>query len=164
LHTDQAEERAIAPVVGGSAAFRRFLADELIPVIEQRYQVAKSRALIGESLAGLFVVETLLVQADLFDVYIAVDPSLWWNAEVLPRRVAGGWPVELDHTRTLWMASSSEPSIRVPFDAMRRALERHAPVQLRWQAHTLPRETHASVFHPAALQALRAVLGPVSAD
>jgi hypothetical protein len=28
----------------------------------------------------LFVIETLFVQND-FDTYIAIDPSLWWNAE-----------------------------------------------------------------------------------
>ena len=37
--------------------------------------------LVSWALAGLFVVETLFLQPDLFDTYIALDPSLWWNAE-----------------------------------------------------------------------------------
>jgi len=74
-------DRRIAPLVGGSATFRQFLAEELLPQIHAFYNVNDEAAIIGESLAGLFVIETLFVQNDLFDTYIAIDPSLWWNAE-----------------------------------------------------------------------------------
>src|SRR5262249_44440530 len=37
--TTNEEDEEIAPVVGGSAAFRRFIADELMPAVEQRYRV-----------------------------------------------------------------------------------------------------------------------------
>src|SRR5687767_10556351 len=81
--TDDPEDRKIAPVVGGSAVFRRFIRTELMPLIEARYRTTKERAIVGESLAGLFVVETLLLEPDLFDTYIAFDPSLWWNNKQL---------------------------------------------------------------------------------
>lgn len=74
-------DRSIATVVGGSAAFRSFIADELMPLVRTLYRVNDQSAIIGESLAGLFVVETLFVQPELFDTYIALDPSLWWNAQ-----------------------------------------------------------------------------------
>ena len=74
-------DRQIAPQVGGSATFRQFLAEELLPQIHAFYNVNEEAAIIGESLAGLFVIETMFVQNDLFDTYIAIDPSLWWNAE-----------------------------------------------------------------------------------
>src|SRR5688500_10978307 len=51
--TDNPEDRKVAPVVGGSAAFRRFIRDELIPVIDARYRTTTERAIVGESLAGL---------------------------------------------------------------------------------------------------------------
>ena len=76
-----ASDRDIAPTVGGSAAFRGFVADELMPLVRTLYKVNDETAIIGESLAGLFVVETLFVQPALFDAYIALDPSLWWNAQ-----------------------------------------------------------------------------------
>lgn len=77
--TSVATDREIAPQVGGSAAFRAFLREELIPTIESRFGAAPRRALLGESLAGLFVVETVLVEPKLFDDFIAISPSLWWN-------------------------------------------------------------------------------------
>src|SRR5690606_10099855 len=76
--TEVAEDRKIAPRVGASAAFRQFIRDELIPAIDARYPTTRERAIVGESLAGLFVVETLLTEPAMFDTYIAIDPSLWW--------------------------------------------------------------------------------------
>lgn len=65
------------PLPGGAAVFRRFIAEEVRPFIEVRYPAAPRTALMGESLAGLFVVDTLLEAPTLFDDYIAVSPSLW---------------------------------------------------------------------------------------
>ncbi|MBL2545244.1 alpha/beta hydrolase, partial [Klebsiella pneumoniae] len=68
------QDRKIAPRIGGSAAYRAFLREELMPQVRQRYPTTDERALIGESLAGLFVVETLLQEPTLFNSYIALDP------------------------------------------------------------------------------------------
>jgi len=74
--TQSAEDKKIAPQVGGSAAFRQFIRSELMPVVNTRYRTTAETAIMGESLAGLFVVETFFVEPDLFDTYIAFDPSL----------------------------------------------------------------------------------------
>ena len=95
--TEKAEDQRIAPRVGGSAAFRAFIRDELMPEVKKRYRTTNESAIVGESLAGLFVVETFLLAPEMFDTYIAFDPSLWWNDEKLvngagdaaPRQAAG---------------------------------------------------------------------------
>src|SRR3546814_18410484 len=51
----------------------------ILPFIEARYRTGERRAVMGESLAGLFVIDTLVRQADLFHDYVAVSPSLWWD-------------------------------------------------------------------------------------
>lgn len=79
VHSDS----AIATHVGGSAEFRDFFRAELIPEIDRRYRTTGERSIIGESLAGLFIVETFLREPNLFDHYIAFDPSLWWNKGAL---------------------------------------------------------------------------------
>ncbi|WP_420155882.1 alpha/beta hydrolase [Siphonobacter sp.] len=83
--TEVAKDKEIAPVVGGSEKFRAFIKEELFPEINKRYRVTTKKSIIGESLAGLFVVETFLLTPDLFDHYIAFDPSLWWNNHYLVR-------------------------------------------------------------------------------
>src|SRR3712207_3190769 len=77
--TENESDKKIAPRVGGSGAFRKFIRDELMPQVKSRYRTRAETAVVGESLAGLFVIETFLVEPDLFDTYIAFDPSLWWN-------------------------------------------------------------------------------------
>jgi predicted alpha/beta superfamily hydrolase len=79
--TSNEDDKKIAPQVGGSLAFRQFIRNELMPEIRERYRTTSETAIVGESLAGLFVIETLLLEPDLFETYIAIDPSLWWNNE-----------------------------------------------------------------------------------
>lgn len=160
--TASAEDRKIAPVVGGSAAFRTFLRDELMPVVNARYRTTGETAVMGESLAGLFVVETFFVEPGLFDSYIAFDPSLWWNGGALLRVAAwrlqgiGGTP------QALYLASSGEPELARLTGLLAEALRRHAPAALTWHHEPMPGETHATIYHPAALLALRRLFPPAA--
>src|SRR3954464_12616037 len=106
--TENAEDRKIAPQVGGSASFRRFIRSELIPTVKARYRTTAESAIIGESLAGLFVVETLLTDPDLFDIYIAVDPSVWWNDGALIKSAPRQLSSLRDRAKTLYLASSRD--------------------------------------------------------
>ena len=72
--TEVKEDKEIAPIVGGSEAFRSFIQKELIPEINSKYRTTKEKGIIGESLAGLFVTETFLLYPQMFDFYIAFDP------------------------------------------------------------------------------------------
>ncbi len=69
--------------VGGKAElFRKFLAEELLPQAESHLPSGTRvgrRILIGHSFAGLFVLETLRTAPAMFDDYVALDPSLWWD-------------------------------------------------------------------------------------
>lgn len=157
--TEQAEDRKIAPRVGGSAAFRRFLREELMPMVEARYRTTQERALIGESLAGLFVVETWALEPTLFDHYIAIDPSLWWNKEGLTASTAQALKARPASVRpALFMASSSEPTIAAP--AGRFAAMLGEAGATHWQHRPLPQETHLTIYHPAALIAVRQLFKP----
>jgi predicted alpha/beta superfamily hydrolase len=56
--TEVDADKKTAPRVGGSKAFRAFVRQELMPQVKARYRTTKESAIVGESLAGLFVVET----------------------------------------------------------------------------------------------------------
>lgn len=156
--TEDPKDRAIAPRVGGSAAFRAFLRDELIPAVEARFRTTRERALLGESLAGLFVVETWALEPGLFDSYIAIDPSLWWNREGLTARAAERLKAPLDREPALFIATSSETTIARPVERFAALL---AEAQLKtWHHEPMPQETHMTIYHPAALRALRQLFKP----
>ena len=155
--TRMASDSAIAKRVGGSAAFRAFIRDELIPAVNTRYRTTGERTLLGESLAGLFVVETLLLEPTMFTHYVAFDPSLWWNKQALTA-VA---PVHLKSfdvkPRSLYLASSSEDidDSRMEFVTMWRA-NSPKPVQMIF----VPRQDlqHATIFRGEAAKALISAL------
>lgn len=67
------------PQSGHARLFIQFIQAELIPYIKQHYKTTANRTVIGESLAGLLATEILLRQPTLFNQYIIVSPSLWWN-------------------------------------------------------------------------------------
>jgi hypothetical protein len=136
----------IAPHVGGSGAFRRFLREELVPEIERRYRTTKERSIVGESLAGLFIVETFLDEPTLFTHYIALDPSLWWNAGMLVDS-ARSRIARFDHVpRTLYLASSREPGTSVGSAQIAALLRAGAPKELRWTYAPRPDLEHATIF------------------
>lgn len=70
------------PNAGGSEKFIRFIAEELQPYIKSTYKVSRS-LLIGQSLGGLLASEIVLKKPELFDDYIIISPSLWWDDESL---------------------------------------------------------------------------------
>ncbi|MBO1750087.1 alpha/beta hydrolase [Stenotrophomonas indicatrix] len=149
-----AEDRKIAPRIGGSAAYRDFLRDELMPQIRQRYATTDERALIGESLAGLFVIETLLQEPALFNSYIALDPSLWWNHGALLSGAGKQVPSVARSGARLFLASSGQPELAASSARLAAVLQQASPATLvKYQP--LPEETHATIYHPAALQGLR---------
>ena len=63
--------------------FISFIEKELEPYIQNNYKVNRIRTIIGQSLGGLLATEILLKKPFLFDNYIIVSPSLWWNNESL---------------------------------------------------------------------------------
>ena len=161
--TSTAEDREIAPHIGGSEKFRAFLRDELMPEINSRYRTSGETAIVGESLAGLFVVETLLMEPGLFDTYLAIDPSLWWDSERLVETaltLPGG---QFEEKRTLYLAASSQAGILEPTARLAHLLSEGAPL-IDLIHSEFPGETHGTVYHPAALEGFRRVLGPIDPD
>lgn len=158
--TQNEEDRKIAPRVGGSAAFRTFLREELMPDVKARYRTTEETAIVGESLAGLFVIETFLLEPDLFDSYIAIDPSLWWNDASLVQSAPERLRSLPKSKKWLWFCSSGEER-GDGTERLAEALQRaNTPSGLLWRFEPMRAEKHATIYHPAALIAFRAVFSP----
>lgn len=61
--------------------FVDFLSTELIPHIDTNYNTSPYRLLVGHSLGGLTAIDILTKVPQLFNAYIAIDPSMWYNNE-----------------------------------------------------------------------------------
>ena len=158
--TEDPEDKKIAPRVGGSQAFRTFIRRELMPAIRARYRTTDETAIVGESLAGLFVVETFLKEPDLFNTYIAFDPSLWWNKEGLVNSAAADLKSGLGQRRTLYMATSSEGNAGGYMTRFAAIVASDAGPLVTSKHVTYANELHSTIYHPAALVAFRELFKP----
>ena len=59
--------------------FLDFLGKEVIPYVEKKYPANGDRTLYGHSYGGLFSTYAMLTKPQLFDAYLASDPSYHWN-------------------------------------------------------------------------------------
>ena len=57
-----------------SKQYLRFIRMEIVNYIDAKYRTSKKRMLFGWAYGGGFVIETMLLEPDLFDVYIASSP------------------------------------------------------------------------------------------
>jgi predicted alpha/beta superfamily hydrolase len=151
------KERAIAPHAGGTDRFRRFVREELQPEIARRYRVTGESAVVGESFAGLFVIETLLEDPGLFDTYVAIDPSVWWSDGALvksaPERLAR-WAAG---PKRLWVATADYKETQDGVAALMAAIHERAPAGLTATQDPLPAEHHGTIFPVAEVRAYRAL-------
>ena len=68
---------------GGGEAFASFIEQELMPYVDSLYPTAPYKIFIGHSLGGLTVVNTLIHHPQMFNAYLAIDPSMWWDNQLL---------------------------------------------------------------------------------
>ncbi|XXF75184.1 alpha/beta hydrolase-fold protein [Myxococcaceae bacterium GXIMD 01537] len=156
-------DRTVAPRIGGSAAFRAFLRDELMPEVRQRYRVTEETAIIGESLAGLFIVETFFEEPELFGTSIALSPSLWWNNEEQVRRAGERLEARPDLRAVLYLSSANEEDIAPASARLASALLKSAPVGLRWRYEPRPDLRHHTIYRAVAPGVLREHFAPSAA-
>ena len=148
------KDREIATETGESANFRAFINEELIPEINNKYRTTAKKGLIGESLAGLFVMETFLLKPGDFDFYISFDPSLWWNGHYLDKNVADYLVNFPDKKTVIWFASSSEEGMSKATHAVANGLEKVAPEKLSWKYSDEPKEKHNTIFRATKNKAI----------
>ncbi|WP_248284937.1 alpha/beta hydrolase [Alteriqipengyuania abyssalis] len=152
-----AEERKLFPTAGDAATFRAFIRNKVKPLVEANYRTSGEDAVMGESLAGLFIAETWLIEPGLFDKYAAIDPSLWWHDVALGKSAAA---VVKDGRRRgpILLSFSNEG----PMTEKGTRLVAEAAGD---KACLLPRDdlTHATAYHVLTPQALQ-FLFPTGAE
>ncbi len=153
------EDLKYLPENGGAQKFRQHLLEEVMPFINDRCRTSDESAIIGESLAGLFIVETFLHAPESFTHYVAISPSLWWRDMDLSKEAAAVLQAEsFPSDRSLYLTIADEGGTMI--EGMQRvvkALENKAPENLTWWYQPKPEEHHNTIYNPATLEALRLI-------
>jgi len=163
----------LPPFVGGGEAFTSFLEKELMPYIESKYQTAPYRMMIGHSMGGLMVINTLLHHSHLFNSYLAIDPSLWWDNDLMVKQADSIFQQKKFDGKSLYIAmanngitegmdlstvmkdTTEESANSRPMLLFSDVLESRKAYGLRWKFHYYPDDNHGSVTMIAAYDALR---------
>jgi predicted alpha/beta superfamily hydrolase len=134
---------------GKSAKFMAFVEKELQPYITEHYRTGQ-RTLIGQSLGGLLATEFLAKKPQLFDDYIIVSPSLWWDHQSLIKFVN---PAKLSG-KSVYIAVGKEGDV-MENDAqlLSIALKQNTSANIIFRP--FEKETHATILHNAVYDAFR---------
>lgn len=73
---------------GGADLFIRFLTEEVVPFINDRYRTTSYKVLIGFSNSGLLTIYTLATKPESFDAYVACSPSIAWRYDYFKEKMA----------------------------------------------------------------------------
>ncbi|MEP6613701.1 MAG: alpha/beta hydrolase-fold protein, partial [Mucilaginibacter sp.] len=160
-------------VSGGGENFIKFISNELFPYIDKHYPTAPYRVFSGHSLGGLTVANTLINHTGLFNAYIAIDPSLWWDNQKLLKQAQQQLLKINFSKKSLFVAIANNMSPGVDTMSVIRdtlnpntlttrsvlpfvkALKETNPQGLRWNYKFYPNEPHGTVELNAEYDAVR---------
>ena len=156
------EDQQRYKTAGKSAKFIAFIEKELQPYIEKKYKGNGPKMLIGQSLGGLLATEILLKKPILFDKYIIVSPSLWWDNGSLLNHTTGMLE-KMQRKTDIYVGVGKEgltpgatPRVmetdaNLLAEKIRNVKNKIITVQFDY----LPGEDHGTIMHQAVFNALR---------
>jgi predicted alpha/beta superfamily hydrolase len=131
------------PTGGGADKFLRFINSELVALIDSTYPANSERCIIGHSAGGFFAIYALENQPDLFNSFICIDPSLWYDDKSCVRKMPDFLKNNRDIKKSIFISLSNEKEMGVfPFIEV---LEKYAPEGLKWDYIHFKNETHNSL-------------------
>lgn len=97
------------PDSGGAKNFLSFLTTELAPHIETQYMTQPYRLLIGHSDGGMFGLYANLEKPSFFTSLIIIDPSVWWDSQVMIKKLKKRLSSPPSNPVTLYMSAANNP-------------------------------------------------------
>ncbi len=148
---------------GKSENFIAFLEQELQPFIEKKYKTTSSKTIIGQSLGGLLATEILLKKPTLFNKYIIISPSLWWDnasllnqsSEILQNTFKQKTDVYIGVGKEGLAPSDTPHVMEVDANLLVEKIKKTKSENLKVYFDYLPQEDHATISHQAVFNAFR---------
>ncbi len=161
-----------AKTSGGGENFIAFIEKELMPHIVAKYPAAPYKMFIGHSFGGLAVMQTFVHHTDLFNAYICIDPSMWWDKQTLLKQTEKALAGRKFDGKSLYLgiANTLEEGMDIKkaekdtsvdskhirsILALQAALEKNKKNGLQYRGKYYPDDTHGSVPLITEYDALR---------
>ena len=158
-----AENQKRDPTSGKSANFISFIESELQPFIEKIYKTNNSKTIIGQSAGGLLATEILIKKPKLFNKYIIISPSLWWDNGSLLNGKSEIYQENFQENTDIYIGVGKEglapteiPHVmEVDANLLAEKLKSTKSKHVKVHFDYLPEEDHATITHQAIFNALR---------
>ena len=151
------------PTTGGASKFISFIEQELQPYIDKTYKTNTSKMIIGQSLGGLLATEILLTKPQLFDKYVIISPSLWWddgaflkvNSVILSETFSQKIDVYIGVGKEGITPGVGNHVMEVDANLLADKIQQAKNKNLTVYFDYMPEEDHATSSHPAIFNAFR---------
>ncbi len=161
--TTVAKDKEAFPTTGSSENFMAFIEQELQPYINKTYKTSGNSFLIGQSLGGLLASEILIKKPHLFNNYLIVSPSLWWdNKSLLDKAVEQSVNQNIKAPKIIYIAVGADEE-KGMINPAKKLYSIYKKKKLKTQKiifNKLPNEDHATVLHQAISDAFKAIFPP----
>lgn len=152
---------------GGADNFIKFLEEELRTHIDTTYRTLEFNIIVGHSLGGLLTSHIMLEKPSLFNAYIHLSPSIWWDNKLLVKKaelklknwslkrnifVYYGYELETDSV-SIHQESTEELISKI---------KESRPKSLKLKTSFTPSETHNSLVLKSTYEALEFVFDKYS--
>lgn len=146
------------PTSGHSDKFIAFIEKELQPFIEKKYNANNSKTLMGQSLGGLLGTEILLTKPTLFNKYVIVSPSIWWNNGSILNLDSAILQENFSQQTDIYIAVGKEgltpteiPRVmEVDANLLTEKIKASKSKNIKVYFDYFPLENHGTILHPAA--------------
>ena len=153
------------PTTGHSDAFISFIERELQPFIALKYKTNNDKTIIGQSLGGLLATEVLLKQPALFNKYIIISPSLWWDNGSLLHQNSDLLAAHFNQPTDIYIGVGKEgltptaiPRVmEVDANLLAEKIKQTKNKNLNVFFDYLPEENHGTIMHQAVLNAFKLI-------
>ncbi|QMU27847.1 alpha/beta hydrolase [Adhaeribacter radiodurans] len=157
------KDRKKYPTTGHSDKFISFLEKELQPFIEKKYKANSAKTIIGQSLGGLLATEILFKKPTLFNKYIIISPSLWWDNGSLLNQASSLLLDSFSQKTEVYLGVGKEgltptdlPRVmEVDANLLAEKIKSSKSKSVTCFFDYLPQEDHATIMHQAVFNALR---------
>ncbi len=151
------------PTTGHCDKFIAFIEKELQPFIEKKYKANDSKTIIGQSLCGLLATEILFTKPSLFNKYIIISPSLWWDngsllkhsPEILKENFLPQTDIYIGVGKEGLAPTDIPHVMEVEANVLAEKIQHTKSKNVTVYFDYLPQEDHATITHQAVFNALR---------
>lgn len=164
IHTLDNRQRDLTPTPGGgdnsgggADKLYQFIREELIPFVDKNYRTYNYRILGGASLGGLFVMYAFDRDPQVFNGYLSMSPSMWWDNGLLLGRTKDVLLKDPNlHSRVYLALTNEGPGMGV--DSLAAILEKYGSKNLAWQYDKQQQEVHETVTYKGTWDGMKFLL------